>query len=131
MVETTTLGLRRRLNLPYEEAVQRVVAAFKEEGFGTLTEIDVKATLKEKRGVDFRRYVILGMCNPPLAHRALEADLEVGLLLPCNVVVYEEGAGSVVLATDPERMIDLVPDPGLAEVARQARTRILAALERL
>src|SRR3990170_5253776 len=98
------IGFSARLNVDYEQAVQSARAALQEEGFGVLTEIDVKDTIKQKLGKDFRRYVILGACNPPLAHRALETDLSVGLLLPCNVVVYEEAEGSVVAAVDPRRL---------------------------
>ena len=86
----TDIGIRARINLPYEQAVQKTTDALKAEGFGVLTQIDVKATLKQKINADFRRYVILGACNPPLAHRALSANLDVGLLLPCNVTVYED-----------------------------------------
>ncbi|HEY76121.1 MAG TPA: DUF302 domain-containing protein [Thermoflexia bacterium] len=117
-------ALQTRLDLPYEQAVERVVEALKKEGFGVLTQIDVQATLKKKLGADFRRYVILGACNPPLAHRALQADLKIGLLLPCNVIVYEEGEGSVVAAVDPMSMLGEVEDPELAEVSREARSRL-------
>lgn len=120
----TERALRTRLDLPYEEAVERAVEALKGEGFGVLTQIDVQTTLKKKLGANFRRYVILGACNPPLAHRALQADVEVGLLLPCNVVVYEEGEGSVVAAVDPMSMLDKVADPELAAVSREARSRL-------
>ena len=86
----TDIGMRATLNVPYEQAVRRSTDALKAEGFGVLTQIDVKATLKQKINADFRRYVILGACNPSLAHRALSANLDVGLLLPCNVTVYED-----------------------------------------
>ncbi|MCL7453087.1 MAG: DUF302 domain-containing protein [Anaerolineae bacterium] len=115
---------RAELDLPYEEAVEKVTAALKQEGFGVLTEIDVKATLKKKLDADFRRYVILGACNPPLAHRALTAELEIGLLLPCNVIVYEEDGGSVVSIVDPVSMLGVVEDPDLEPVADEARERL-------
>jgi uncharacterized protein (DUF302 family) len=84
-------GFSKTIDVPYAEAVEKARAALKEEGFGVLCEIDIKAKLKEKLGVDFRRYVILGACNPPLAYKTLQEDLEIGLLLPCNVIVYEGG----------------------------------------
>ena len=120
----TERALQARLNLPYEQAVEQVVEGLKKEGFGVLTQVDVQATLKKKLGVDFRRYVILGACNPPLSHRALQADLEIGLLLPCNVIVYEEGEGSVVAAVDPMSMLGEVENPELAAVSREARSRL-------
>ena len=86
---TTAYGFRATLNVPYEEAIEKATVALKEEGFGILTEIDVKATLKKKLDADFRHYIILGACNPKLAYQALQNELEIGLLLPCNVIVYE------------------------------------------
>ena len=121
----TDIGIRATLNLPYEQAVQKTTDALKAEGFGVLTQIDVKATLKQKLDTDFRRYVILGACNPPLAHRALSANLDVGLLLPCNVTVYEEGDGSVVTAVDPVEMLGVLKeDPVAHEVAVEAKARL-------
>src|SRR5919204_1512739 len=104
-----TYGFGATLDLPYVEAVERTRAALKEQGFGVLTEIDVKQTMKTKLDVDFRPYVILGACNPPLAHRALSADPGIGLLLPCNVIVYDNGNGtSTVEVMDPEAALGLV-----------------------
>ncbi len=121
----TDIGIRATLNLPYEQAVQKTTDALKAEGFGVLTQIDVKATLKQKINADFRRYVILGACNPALAHRALSANLNVGLLLPCNVTVYEEGDGSVVTAVDPVETLGVLKEDSVAhEVAVEARTRL-------
>jgi len=117
-------ALRTKLDLPYEEAVEKVTAALKEQGFGVLTEIDVQATLKKKLGADFRKYVILGACNPPLAHQALQTELEIGLLLPCNVIVYEEDGGSVVSIVDPISMLGVVENPELDPVANEARARL-------
>jgi uncharacterized protein (DUF302 family) len=94
-----------------------------------LTEIDVRKTLKEKLDVDFRRYTILGACNPPFAHRALTADLEVGLLLPCNIVLYEDGAGTVVQAMDPRAVLGLMPRPEIAGLAGEVRDRLVLALD--
>jgi len=117
-------GFAVRLNIPYEEAVRRVTAALKDEGFGILTEIDVQATLKQKLDADFRRYVILGACNPSLAHRALLADLDVGLLLPCNVIVYEEDGGSVISVIDPLAMLGVLGNPSLKPVADAAQEKL-------
>ncbi len=124
-------SLTAKLSVPYEQAVDKVTAALKSEGFGILTEIDVKATLKKKLDTDFRRYVILGACNPPLAHRALQVDLDVGLLLPCNVIVYEDGEGSVVSIIDPLTMVEISDNPSLGEVAQEARTRLQRVVDKL
>lgn len=113
-----------RLEMPYEQAVERVTAALKEEGFGVLTEIDVKATLKQKIDVDFRKYIILGACNPPLAYKALSTERNIGLLLPCNVIVYEEDGGSVVGILDPISMMDVTGNPDLDPVAQEAQERL-------
>jgi len=118
------------VELPYEEAVSRVREALATEGFGVLTEIDVKATMKKKLDVDFRPYVILGACNPPLAHQALTAEPEIGLLLPCNVVVYatDDPGRSRVAAMDPEAVLSLTDTPGVAPLARQVRQKLERAL---
>ena len=126
------IALRTTLDADYAQAVEQVTAALKQEGFGVLTQVDVKATFKAKLDADFRRYVILGVCNPPLAHRAFTADLDVGLLLPCNVVVYEQGTGSVVAILDPIAALGVAEFPGLDDVAAEARARlerVIAALE--
>jgi uncharacterized protein (DUF302 family) len=131
-VEKTRYGLRVELPLPYEEAVERATAALKAEGFGVLTTIDVRSTLKEKLDADFRKYVILGACNPPLAQQALNAELEIGLLLPCNVVVYESSPGaSVVAAMAPLEAMGVVGNPGLTPVAEQADRKLRNALSAL
>jgi uncharacterized protein (DUF302 family) len=127
--QNTDYALRAKLAEPYEAAVEKITAALKEEGFGVLTEIDVQATLKNKLDVDFRRYVILGACNPPLAHRALQADLDVGLLLPCNVIIFEEGTGSAVSIIDPIVMLAAAARPELEPVASEARARLLRVIE--
>lgn len=131
MVTETGYGLSRQLSLPYDEALPRIKDALKEQGFGVLTEIDVQQTLRDKLQADFRRYDIIGACNPPLAHRALQSELQVGLLLPCNVVVYEEDGGSVVAAFDPEAAMGIADNPALNEVAKEARARLKRALESL
>jgi uncharacterized protein (DUF302 family) len=125
--------LRTRLAVPYEQAVELTKEALKTEGFGVLAEIDVKATLKKKLDADFRKYVILGACNPPLAYQAFQAELEIGLLLPCNVIVYQEGNGSVVSIMDPDLMTKMVDNPALLSPASQARAkleRVIASLRR-
>ena len=115
--------------LPYDEAVQKTRDALKEEGFGILTEIDVKKTMKEKLDVDFRRYVILGACNPPLAHKAFEVELDIGALLPCNVIVYEEGQGCVVAAQDPEKLLSFVGNPALEPVGTEVAAKMRKVIE--
>jgi len=131
MVTQTPYGLTRQLSVSYDEAVVRVKEALKEEGFGVLTEIDVKETIRQKLGKEIRKYDIIGACNPPLAHRALEAELQVGLLLPCNVVVYEDGDSTTVAAFDPEAAMGLADNPALEEVAKEAKARLKRALERV
>ncbi|HSG44027.1 MAG TPA: DUF302 domain-containing protein [Anaerolineales bacterium] len=127
MTKTTSsqLGLHVKLNTDFETAIQRVTDALKVEGFGVLTEIDVKATLKKKIDVDFRPYKILGACNPPLAHKALSADAQVGLLLPCNVVVSQEDDGLINISIiDPISMLGVVSNPEIEPVAKEARARL-------
>lgn len=131
---TTTypLGITVALPLSFGEAIGAVTAALKEQGFGVLTEIDVRATLKKKLDVDFRPYTILGACNPPLAHRAVSADLMVGLMLPCNVVVWDNGDGSVTIsAINPMAAIRVVDNPDLDEVARTATDKLNRVMEAL
>ncbi len=118
------LGFQSTLNLPYETALEKVTEALKAEGFGVLTNIDVKETMKKKLDADFRKYTILGACNPPLAHRALTVRPDVGLLLPCNVIVYEEGNATLVNIIDPLSMTNFIQDPALESVAQEARQRL-------
>lgn len=126
MTTATQLGIQVHLDTTYESAIEQVTAALKEQGFGVLTEIDVKATMKKKLDVDFKKYVILGACNPPLAHRALTAEPAIGLLLPCNVIVYEdeERGGAVVSLVDPLAMMGFIDNPALGPVASEARARL-------
>lgn len=132
-MQETSYGMRVGLSVGYEEAVERVTAALKTEGFGVLTSIDVKATLKQKLDQDFRKYVILGACNPPLASRALAAETEVGLLLPCNLIVYETEPGrSAVAAVAPLVTMSRVGNPALEPLGREVDAklrRVLAVLE--
>jgi uncharacterized protein (DUF302 family) len=117
--------------VPFDEARTRITEALKQEGFGVLTEIDVQSTLKAKLNQDFRRYAILGACNPQLAHRALSTELGVGLLLPCNVCVWEEEGGSVVSIARPDVMFQVVSNSALEPVAADADQRLRRALERV
>ena len=132
-MQDTAYGIKIAIALPYEEAVARTTDALKAEGFGVLTTIDVQATLRAKLGREFRKYVILGACNPPLADRALHAELEIGLLLPCNVVVYETGpTETVVAAMAPLAALGIVGDNvALQSVAREADARLRGALAKL
>jgi uncharacterized protein (DUF302 family) len=122
-------GIEKRLPIGYDEAVEKVTATLKEEGFGVLTTIDVKSTLKAKLDVDFKRYVILGACNPKLAYQAFTEENDVGLLLPCNVVVYEADGGSVVAAIDPEAMLSVTGRDDLKPLAKEVKARLARAID--
>jgi uncharacterized protein (DUF302 family) len=128
----STFGLRQPLAITYDQALTRVPEALKSEGFGVLTEIDIQSTLKQKLSVDFRRYKIIGACNPPLAYEALQAELEVGLMLPCNVVVYEGDDGfAVVLAVDPTKTMAQSGDQKLVELAGKVKEKLGRVLAQL
>jgi uncharacterized protein (DUF302 family) len=127
-----TYAFSKRLEgVSVEEAIERVTEALKANGFGVLTKIDVKETLKNKIGVDFRPYVILGACNPKLAHKALQGESMIGLLLPCNVVVQEWDGGALVSFADPKAMFELAPDAPIEEVAKEARRLLQSARDQL
>lgn len=122
----------KRLDVPFDQAVARVMAALKREGFGVLTDIDVRATLKSKLGENFRPYRILGACNPQLAYRALRLEDKIGTMLPCNVIVQEYQGGSVeVSAVDPVASMQAIDNPGLAEVAKEVQARLKRVVEGL
>ncbi|MCX4757154.1 DUF302 domain-containing protein [Kitasatospora purpeofusca] len=122
-------GIPLTLDLPFAEAVERVRAALAEQGFGILTEIDVRATLRAKLGEEIEEYVILGACNPALAHHALQVDRRIGLLLPCNVVVRAADGRTVVEVMDPQLMVRVTEQPALEAVADEAAGRLRAALD--
>jgi uncharacterized protein (DUF302 family) len=117
-------GISKQVGTGYDETVARVTEELKKEGFGVLTTIDVRDTLKKKLDVDFPRYVILGACNPPFAHRALQAEEQIGLLLPCNVIVFEKGGKTTVSAFDPMTMTKLVDNPAIAGLAAELKGRL-------
>ena len=122
-------GFSKSVDLQYEQAIDKVTAELKKEGFGILTTIDVKDTLKKKIDVDFKKYTILGACNPPLAHRALQTEEEIGLLLPCNVTVYEKDNKSVVSIFDPALMSKVVENEKLNPIADEVREKLKRVFE--
>jgi len=131
MSEDITYGRVATVDLQFTDAVERVRALLKEQGFGILCEIDVAKTLKEKIGADFPPYLILGACNPQLAHRALLAENQLGLLLPCNVVVQTKDGKTIVSAVDAQKMLGVVGNPELQEVAHDANAKLQAVIDRL
>lgn len=132
-MRTTEAGytLRTTTALGFEEAVARVREELVTEGFGVLSEIDLRATLKQKLGVEREPYVILGACNPSLANTALQLDPEVGALLPCNVVVYQVDGRTLIAAVDPERMLSIVGSEAIASTAAEVKQRLAAVIERI
>lgn len=120
------------LDTSYEDAISKVADALKEEGFGVLTEIDVRATLKKKLDADFRKYVILGACNPPYAYKTLQADLDVGLLLPCNVIVYEtDDRKAYVSALNPVSALEVIKSEEIRKIAEEVSAKLKSVIEKV
>jgi uncharacterized protein (DUF302 family) len=129
MDQTCNYGFGRTLDIPYDEAVALTRAALKKQGFGIMSEIDVRARMAENLGVDFPPYIILGACNPPLAHRVLSVEPNIGLLLPCNVIVYSQNDGQTrVMAMDPVVALELVANPRVDEISCQVKSLLEKAL---
>jgi uncharacterized protein (DUF302 family) len=126
----TPLGMKKQVQAPYDQVLARLPELLKAEGFGIITEIDVTGTLKQKIGVEFRRYRILGACAPQIAHQVLSRVPDAGVLLPCNLAVYEEGTGTVVTAADPLQTL-AAARPELTDLAQEARSRLARVLEKL
>ena len=124
-------GYSRTIDVSYSEAVARAREALKAEGFGVLCEIDIKEKLKEKLDVDFRNYIILGACNPALAYQSLQEEINIGLLLPCNVIIYEQDGRSVVSAVDAARMLSVVGNPRLESTANQVNEKLRRVIDNL
>lgn len=124
-------GFGKTTSYSFAEAIERVTEELKKEGFGVLTTIDVQETLKKKLNIDFKKYVILGACNPPFAHKSLSVEEEVGLLLPCNVIVYEKDGSTVVSAFDPMAMVRVLDNEAMAPIARELETRLRRAIASL
>ena len=124
-------GYGRTVDLPFEQAVDRITETLKEEGFGVLSRIDVHEKLKEKLGVEFQKYVILGACNPPIAHQSLQLEPNLGLLLPCNVIVYEKDGQTVVAVIDAEKMLSIVGNSNLETAAVQVNEKLQRAVDRV
>lgn len=126
-----TYYFAKTLGVPLDQAVEKTVAALKSHGFGVLTKIDVKSTLKEKIGADFRPYVILGACNPKMAHQALQAEDKIGTMLPCNVIVQEVDGKSEVAAVDPVASMQAIKNDSLAAIASKVREELKAVIQAL
>lgn len=124
-------GFKKKINLGFDRALEKVTEELRKEGFGILSEIDVQATLKKKLDVDFPRYRILGACNPPNAHKALLAEPDIGLMLPCNVIVYEKGEGTVVSVIKPSAAMGMIDNPELKKVAVTVEEKLKRVFEAL
>lgn len=121
-------GFSKSIDLPFEQAIEKVTAELKKEGFGVLTTIDVKDTLKQKINVDFKKYTILGACNPPIAHKALQTEEELGLLLPCNVIVYEKDNQTKVSIFDPMLMTSIIENKNMEPIAEEVKEKLQRVL---
>jgi uncharacterized protein (DUF302 family) len=131
-MKQTSYGFSKTVNLAFNDAIEKVTEELKKEGFGILTEIDVKETLKKKLDVDFNNYKILGACNPPFAHKALQSEEQIGLMLPCNVIVYENEEGNlVVAAVDPIASMQAVANEKLGEIAGEVQNRLKKVIENM
>ncbi len=124
-------GYKKQLNIPFAKAVEKTKAGLAEEGFGILTEIDVRGTLKKKLNVEYDNYIILGACNPPFAYQALQTEKEIGLLLPCNVIVYEDGGKVFASAILPSVAMGMVDRPGLADIATKVEEKLKKVIDKL
>ena len=124
-------GYGRSVDMPFQKAIERVTETLKEEGFGVLSRIDIHDKLKEKLGVDFHNYAILGACNPPIAYQSLQAEPNLGLLLPCNVVVYEKEGRTVVAAIDAKKMLSIVGNPALETAAAAVNEKLQRAIDQV
>lgn len=124
-------GFKRKVNLSHEEAVDKVREELKKEGFGVLTEIDVKAILEKRLGINFDKYVILGACNPPYAYKTLQAEPDIGLMLPCNVIVYEKEGKTYVSAIKPTMMMQMIDNPELKEISIEVESKLKRIIDNL
>lgn len=124
-------GFIKELDIPYEEAVERVTEELKKEGFGILTSIDLRQKFREKLNIDFGKYTILGACNPPFAYKSLQAEENIGLLLPCNAIVYEKGGKTVVGIIRPSAAMGMIDNPALKDIAEQVESKLLKVIERV
>ena len=125
----TGYGYRKKLGMPYQAAVDRLREELQKQGFGILTEIDVKATLKKKLGVEFENYIILGACNPPFAYQAIQSEQEIGLMMPCNVIVYEKQGMVYVSAVLPTAAMGMIENPKLKRIAQKAEIKLKAVVD--
>jgi len=130
-VVMSAYGFIKELDIPYEEAVERVTEELKKEGFGILTSIDLRQKFREKLNIDFGKYTILGACNPPFAYKSLQAEENIGLLLPCNAIVYEKGGKTVVGIIRPSAAMGMIDNPALKDIAEQVESKLLKVIERV